>query len=83
MRQSKELGWYTLGHIPQLVGLDGVFSAGMNELSHVEELIIFELLGIDWSKVTDNESFENQLLDAFYRETKPFINASAEKIRAA
>lgn len=55
----------------------------MNELSHVEELIIFELLGIDWSKVTDNESFENQLLDAFYRETKPFINASAEKIRAA
>jgi hypothetical protein len=83
MQKSKELGWYTLGHIPTLVGLDGVLAGGMNELSHIEELIIFEILDIDRSKVTDNDSFENLLLEAFHKESKPFLNASAEEIRAA
>ena len=83
MRKSKELKWYTLGHIPTLVRLDGVLAGGMNELSHIEELMIFEILGIDWSKVTDNESFEKAFLETFHRETKPFLNASAEEIRAA
>jgi len=39
MQKSKELGWYTLGHIPSMVGLDGVLAGGMNELSHIEGLI--------------------------------------------
>lgn len=82
-QKSKELGWYTLGHIPSLVGLDGVLAGGMNELSHIEELVIFEILDIDRSKFTDNDSFENLLLEAFHKETKPFLNASAEEVRAA
>ncbi|MCX5753048.1 MAG: tetratricopeptide repeat protein [Candidatus Krumholzibacteria bacterium] len=62
MQKSKELGWYTLGHIPSLVGLDGVLAGGMNELSHIEELIIFEILDIDRSKVTDNDSYGEALM---------------------
>ena len=83
MQKSKELRWYTLGHIPQLVGLDGVLAGGMNELSHIEELIIFELLDIDWSKVTNGASFDSLLLEAFHKKSKPFLNASAEEIRVA
>jgi hypothetical protein len=83
MQKSKELGWYTLGHIPNVVGLDGVLAGGMNELSHIEELMIFEILDIDWSRVFDSESFDSLLLEAFHRESKPFLNASAEEIGAA
>jgi imidazolonepropionase-like amidohydrolase len=83
MRKSKELRWYTLGHIPQLVRLDGVLAGGMNELSHIEEPMIFELLDIDLSKVTDSKSFEAELLERFHAVGKQYLNASAEEIRAA
>lgn len=83
MRETKKLKWYTLGHIPQMVRLDGVLAGGMNELSHIEELMIFELLDIDWSKVTNSESFDAQLLDAFHAAGKRYLNASADEIRAA
>jgi len=83
MQKARDLQWYTLGHIPQLVGLDGVLAGGMNELSHIEELIIFELLEIDRAKVKDAESFETLLLDAFHAAARPYLNASAEEIRSA
>ena len=35
---AKEVGIYTAGHIPFLVGLDGVLSEGMDEIAHIEEL---------------------------------------------
>jgi hypothetical protein len=38
MREAKKLGIYTAGHIPYAVGLEGVLSAGMDEIAHVEEL---------------------------------------------
>lgn len=83
MRETKTLGWYTLGHIPPTVRLDGVLAGRMKELSHIEELMIFELLDIDWGKVTDNESFETQLIEKFHATGRQFVNASAEEIRAA
>jgi len=83
MRETKRLGWYTLGHIPQMVRLDGVLAGGMNELSHIEELMIFEMIDIDWSKVTDKESFEAQFIEAFHAFCKRYLDASAEEIRAA
>jgi imidazolonepropionase-like amidohydrolase len=83
MRETKRLGWYTLGHIPQMVRLDGVIAGGMNELSHIEEVMIFELLDIDWAKVTDNESFETQLMDSLHAVGKRYMNASADEIKAA
>ena len=45
MREVKNTGIYTAGHIPFLVGLDGVLSEGMNEIAHIEELD-FEFLEI-------------------------------------
>jgi imidazolonepropionase-like amidohydrolase len=38
MAAAKELGMYTAGHIPFPVGLEGVLSAGMDEIAHIEEL---------------------------------------------
>jgi imidazolonepropionase-like amidohydrolase len=83
MRETRRLGWYTLGHIPQLVRLDGVLAGRINELSHIEELMLFELLDMDWSKVKDSESFDAQLVEAFHAAGKKYVNASAEEIRAA
>jgi hypothetical protein len=36
---AKSLNFYTTGHIPYAVGLEGVLSEGMNEIAHVEELL--------------------------------------------
>lgn len=83
MRAAKALGWYTLGHIPTLVRLDGVLAGGMNELSHIEELMIFELLDLDWSQVADQESFEGLLVEAFHAAGRRYLNASAAEIRTA
>ena len=38
MAAVKRLHMYSVGHIPFQVGLDGVLSAGMNEIAHIEEL---------------------------------------------
>jgi hypothetical protein len=46
MQKAKELKQYTVGHIPFSVGLDGVISAGMNEIAHLEELF-YELVEFD------------------------------------
>jgi len=35
---AKHEGIYTAGHIPFLVGLDGVLAGGMDEIAHIEEL---------------------------------------------
>jgi hypothetical protein len=46
---AKELNLYTAGHIPFAVGLDGILSAGMDEIAHIEELD-FEFLDFDRSR---------------------------------
>jgi hypothetical protein len=46
MRQAKEVGIYTSGHIPFTVGLDGVLAEGMDEIAHVEELV-YEFIDFD------------------------------------
>jgi len=66
MRMTKEAPMVHVRAIPQLGAPGRVLDGGMNELSHVEELMIFEILDIDWSKVTDGDSFEAQLMDAFH-----------------
>jgi len=83
MHETKRLGWYTLGHIPELVRFDGVVAGGMTELSHIEEFMIFELLDMDWSKITDSDSFDDQLMQAIQKIADKYLNASEEEIRAA
>lgn len=46
MKEAKEAGAYTAGHIPFLVGLDGVLAEKMDEIAHIEELD-FEFLDIN------------------------------------
>jgi hypothetical protein len=36
---AKSLDFYTAGHIPFQVGLDGVLAEGMDEIAHIEELL--------------------------------------------
>jgi hypothetical protein len=49
MQIAKTHKIYTVGHIPFAVGLDGIISAGMDEIAHVEELS-FELIDFDRSR---------------------------------
>jgi imidazolonepropionase-like amidohydrolase len=49
MMTAKQLGFYTAGHIPFSVGLDGVLSEGMDEIAHIEELD-FEFADFDRTK---------------------------------
>jgi hypothetical protein len=46
MATAREEDIYTAGHIPFLLGLDGVLSEGMDEIAHIEELD-FEFLEIE------------------------------------
>jgi imidazolonepropionase-like amidohydrolase len=46
MQMAKKHKLYTVGHIPFAVGLDGIISAGMDEIAHIEELS-FELIDFD------------------------------------
>ena len=39
MSTAKKLNFYTAGHIPFQVGLEGVLAEGMNEIAHIEELL--------------------------------------------
>ena len=36
---AKKLDFYTAGHVPFQVGLDGVLAEGMDEIAHIEELL--------------------------------------------
>lgn len=56
MAAAKELGFYTAGHIPYPVGLDGVLAEGMDEIAHVEELD-FEFIDFDRSKRLQHEEW--------------------------
>jgi hypothetical protein len=46
MNASKDVGIYAAGHIPFLVGLEGIISEGMEEIAHIEELD-FEFLDLE------------------------------------
>ena len=58
---AKNLALYTAGHIPFAVSLDGVLSAGMNEIAHIEELD-FEFLDFDRSKRFDRREWFRYIL---------------------
>ena len=56
MEIAKKHQLYTIGHIPFAVGLDGIISAGMDEIAHVEELS-FELINFDRTKNLNPEEW--------------------------
>jgi len=62
LRAAKKLKLYTIGHIPFAVGLDGVISAGMDEIAHVEELS-FELIDFDRTRNLKPEEWLPYVID--------------------
>ena len=51
---AKKLDFYTAGHIPFQVGLDGVLAEGMDEIAHIEELL-WEFSEFDRRRYFDSE----------------------------
>ena len=54
MSTAKKLNFYTAGHIPFQVGLDGILAEGMNEIAHIEELI-WEFSDLDRHRYFNSE----------------------------
>ncbi|MGD9044201.1 MAG: amidohydrolase family protein [Desulfobacterales bacterium] len=61
MTTAKKLNMYTAGHIPFAVGLDGILSAGMDEIAHIEELD-FEFLNFDRSRSLGHQEWFRYIL---------------------
>ena len=51
---AKKLNFYTAGHIPFQVGLDGVLAEGMDEIAHIEELL-WEFSDFDRQRYFESE----------------------------
>ena len=54
MSTAKKLNFYTAGHIPFQVGLDGILAEGMNEIAHIEELL-WEFSSLDRQRYFESE----------------------------
>ncbi len=67
MEIAKRHKLYTVGHIPFAVGLDGVISAGINEIAHVEELS-FELVDFDKTKNLDPEAWLPYIINNVFKQ---------------
>ena len=59
---ARQLDFYTAGHIPFAVGLDGVIAAGLDEIAHIEELD-FEFLDFDRSKTFGRMEWFGHLIE--------------------
>jgi len=77
---AQNLNLYTAGHIPFAVGLDGVLSAGMNEIAHIEELD-FEFLDFDRSRKLGHEQWFRYILQAATDQMGRFADSSMDEIK--
>jgi hypothetical protein len=77
---AQDLNLYTAGHIPFAVGLDGVLSAGMNEIAHIEELD-FELLDFDRSRKLGHAQWFRYILQAATEQMGRFADSSMDEIK--
>ena len=67
MAAVKRLHMYSAGHIPFQVGLDGVLSAGMNEIAHIEELT-WEWVDFDRNKKLLGNSWLPYVISMAYQQ---------------
>jgi hypothetical protein len=77
---ARELGFYSAGHIPFMVGLEDVLDDGMDEIAHVEELAP-EFIQFDLDQVLDPEAWLGLLVEstaAQFDPERPFDDAWAE-----
>lgn len=67
MATARELGMYTSGHVPYVVGLEGILAEGMDEIAHVEELLP-EFLDFDRTKELAPEEWLPYIIEASLRQ---------------
>lgn len=84
MRVAKKEHVYTIGHVPFLVGLDGVINEGMNEVAHLTELD-FELIRYPKFKPLRNQMFglvyNNWVKDFYsYKNEEEYLQKKAKEI---
>ena len=73
MMTAKQLKFYTAGHIPFSVGLDGVLSEGMDEIAHIEELD-FEFIDFDGTQKLGRVEWFRHILHTATQQHKMLIN---------
>jgi imidazolonepropionase-like amidohydrolase len=77
MAEAKQLGLYTVGHIPYQVGLDGALAAGMNEIAHVEE-VYFASLDLELTGHPSEEEWLSQVIEV----SIPLLEATGDNPEA-
>lgn len=70
---AKKLNFYTAGHIPFQVGLDGVLTEGMDEIAHIEELL-WEFSDFDRQRYFESEGeWMTYVIRQTFRQLKPYL----------
>ncbi len=80
VKTAKSLDMYVAGHIPFAVGLDGVLTAGMNEIAHIEELD-FEFLEFDKTRTFDHTAWFRYLLKIATAQMEPLADLSINELK--
>ena len=76
---ANNLDFYTAGHIPFQVGLDGVLADPMDEIAHVEELL-WEFSGLDRQFYFDNEvDWMVYATQSAFKELEPYLELDAQE----
>jgi hypothetical protein len=69
VEEARELGLYTLGHLPNQIPLEAAFSAGLQEVAHMDELLSYHWL--DYDPTGDNDPEKMRLGFSIYYEKIP------------
>lgn len=83
MEEARRMHVYTLGHIPYAVGLNGVLAAGMNEVSHVEEAALSEMIGLNHDQDLKADRWEDEMVEAARAALVPYIGMPIGDLRQA
>lgn len=80
MASAKRLHLYSTGHIPFQVGLDGVLSAGMDEIAHIEELF-WELVDFDRNNNLTGETWLTYVIGMAYQQYIRYLEYDMDRLK--
>jgi len=76
---AKKLDFYTAGHIPFQVGLDGVLAGGMDEIAHIEELL-WEFSDFDRRRYFESEGeWMSYVIKHTFHALEPYLELDAQE----
>jgi len=79
MAAAKQEKMYVAGHIPFQVGLEGVRSAEMDEIAHIEELA-WEFVDFDKGKNLKGRAWLPYVIHSAFKQFKPLLKNEAEDL---